>query len=187
MIPFALADIARILIVAGFVLLGIQLASLAIRGKAINVAGTPSIYPPLFYLAKIGLTVSFACMLWSAIADNAQLTTSRTVVCIILFLSGCAILALSFYRLGASLRMGIPDEQTSLVTSGIYRFSRNPIYLGLFVLLAASLLYTFSWVNVGAVIITVILHHRIALAEEKFLSARFKEYGDYRKGVPRYF
>ena len=73
------------------------------------------------------------------------------------------------------------------MTSSIYAFSRNPIYVGLYLILAASLIYAFSWVNLVAVVTAVVLHHRIILAEEQFLSLRFKEYDAYRLRVRRYF
>jgi protein-S-isoprenylcysteine O-methyltransferase Ste14 len=73
-----------------------------------------------------------------------------------------------------------------LVTSGVYRFSRNPIYAGIFCLMAASLIYAFSWLNVAAVAIGALLHHRIVLGEEKFLASHFDGYDAYRKRVRRY-
>jgi protein-S-isoprenylcysteine O-methyltransferase Ste14 len=72
------------------------------------------------------------------------------------------------------------------VTSGIYRVSRNPLYLGLHCLMVASLVYAFSLLNLVAVVEAILLHHRIILAEEKFLGERFPEYAAYRASVPRY-
>jgi protein-S-isoprenylcysteine O-methyltransferase Ste14 len=96
------------------------------------------------------------------------------------------IFALGFPKLGTSLRIGLPREETALVTSGIYGLSRNPIYLAIFCLLGASLLYAFSWVNLAAVLISVALHHRIVLAEETYLVNRFVEYSSYKRRVRRY-
>jgi protein-S-isoprenylcysteine O-methyltransferase Ste14 len=82
--------------------------------------------------------------------------------------------------------MGLPQDETALVSSGMYGFSRNPIYLGIFLIMGASLVYAFSWVNLVAVILGVALHHRIVLAEEKFLYRQFSGYEAYCRRVRRW-
>jgi DNA-binding transcriptional LysR family regulator len=85
-----------------------------------------------------------------------------------------------------AIRMGLPKEPTTLVNEGIYRYSRNPIYLGLFALSGASLIYAFSPLNLVAAVASVAIHHRIVQSEERFLSETFPEYESYRKAVRRY-
>jgi protein-S-isoprenylcysteine O-methyltransferase Ste14 len=63
----------------------------------------------------------------------------------LLLLGGIALLAAAQLNLGASWRIGIREgEAPGLVTSGLYRFCRHPIYLGLLAALAgyAALLPT---------------------------------------------
>jgi protein-S-isoprenylcysteine O-methyltransferase Ste14 len=93
----------------------------------------------------------------------------------------------SLISLGKSARMGLPKEQTSLKTSGLYRLSRNPIYLGLNLVTIAAVVYTMNVVILLLGIYSIISHHLIIKGEEQFLSSRFgEEYHDYRMKVNRY-
>lgn len=80
------------------------------------------------------------------------------------------------------------SEASSLVSSGLYRFSRNPMYLGMLVFLLGVALFLGS---VGAVCPVIIfgwiIHHRFIRNEELFLAERFgEEYEAYRKKVRRW-
>ena len=158
---------------------------LALRSR-VSLAGKPTIPRFLFFLAKFCVLISMFCLLIELEWGRTRVSLIVLVLFLILWLGGTVIIAVSFHKLGTNLRMGIPAEKTSLVTSGIYRMSRNPIYLGLDCLMAASLIYAFSLLNLVAVIEAVLLHHRIILAEERFLAERFQEYGVYRESTPRY-
>jgi protein-S-isoprenylcysteine O-methyltransferase Ste14 len=151
-----------------------------------GAVGQPPISRPAFILAKICLTVPFALLFWTAAAKPPYLAPLTAVLVLCLLAAGTVIFALGLFKLGTNLRMGLPQEETILITSGIYRFSRNPIYLGAFVIMAASLVYAFSWVSLVATAVAVILHHRITLVEEKYLAGRFREFASYRNRVRRY-
>ena len=84
-------------------------------------------------------------------------------------------------------RIGRPKESTRLRVDGLFRVSRNPMYLGVYSTLLASVLYTLNPVLLlfGAFIVAV--HHRIILAEETHLRNAFgKEYAEYCCRVRRY-
>ena len=87
-----------------------------------------------------------------------------------------------------SWRAGIPEKkETSLVTEGIYRISRNPAFVG-FDLMYIGILLAFpnAW-HATAVAITLVLFHKQILGEEQFLEGAFgEEYADYKKRVRRY-
>lgn len=174
-----------ILVLCTFVLLLGQVVYLVLRGK-ISLMGKPPISRLLFFLAKLCFVISMLCLVVELQWGRPPVSIAFVAPFLILWLAGAALFAFSFHRLGASLRMGIPTDQTALVTSGIYRVSRNPIYLGLHCVMAASLIYAFSLLNLVAVVEAVLLHHRIILAEERFLGERFPEYRTYRQTVPRY-
>lgn len=75
-----------------------------------------------------------------------------------------------------------------LVTKGPFSFTRNPIYLGMTMLLiAAGLVLGMLWF-LAAAILASFLTQKIAIeAEEKHLELRFgKTYRDYRKRVRRW-
>lgn len=148
--------------------------------------GRPPIAWPALLLAKFAAGISIGSMLWAAASGNTRHSLWSAVLFLVLLLGGTLVFSPALFRLGRSLRVGLPNEDTILVQSGIYRFSRNPIYLGIFCIMGASLVYVFSLVNLVAVITGVLLHHRIVIAEERFLAGKFAHYEAYRKRVRRY-
>ncbi|MCB1446347.1 MAG: isoprenylcysteine carboxylmethyltransferase family protein [Rhizobiaceae bacterium] len=63
---------------------------------------------------------------------------------------------------------------THLVTSGPYRFSRNPVYLGYtLIMLGAGLLTGNLWMALAAAFTPIVTHAWIVRNEEKHLLARF--------------
>jgi len=105
-----------------------------------------------------------------------------------LFGIGVMLFTLAIIRLGTfSLRVGLAQENTSLRTGGIYRFSRNPMLLGLYLMALGSAIYVQNPINWILVIVALAVHHKIILAEENFLQARFgKQWIEYRNKVRRY-
>ncbi|XCP86380.1 isoprenylcysteine carboxylmethyltransferase family protein [Roseburia hominis] len=111
------------------------------------------------------------------------------VVGITLGVWGVIIFAVSVFTMHDNWRAGVPkDENTELVTSGIYAFSRNPAFLG-FDLIYIGILAMFY--NTSLLIVTllavVLLHLQIVNVEEDFLITTFgDEYLQYREKVCRY-
>lgn len=85
-------------------------------------------------------------------------------------------------------RAGIPEKkETSLVTRGIYRISRNPAFVG-FDLLYLGILTAFpnAW-HACFVAGTAYVFHLQILSEENYLTRSFgDEYMEYKKQVRRY-
>lgn len=82
-----------------------------------------------------------------------------------------------------------PYRPTStVVSSGVYRFSRNPIYVAmLLIVLALALGANSAWLLVAAVVLFVLLRFGVVQREERYLSAKFgAAYDDYRAGVRRW-
>jgi protein-S-isoprenylcysteine O-methyltransferase Ste14 len=105
----------------------------------------------------------------------------------VILLPGTIITAVSFFHLGASLKVGLPEQETSLKTHGLYSISRNPLYLGVYLITLASVLYFPDVINIILAITGMSMHHMITLGEEKFLSSKFgSSYEDYKKKVRRY-
>ncbi len=180
-----MASYLRIAIFGSLILLALQLALMRLRVGS-RVIGKPPIPTRLFFLAKLSMGLSFICVMLEAWLGSPRRSLVLIIVFLCLWVGGSLLVFVSIHKLGKSLRMGIPADQTVLITSGVYRLSRNPIYLGLFCLMAASLLYALSWLNIVAVFTAVVLHHRIVLAEEGHLAQRFPEYESYRASVRRY-
>lgn len=108
---------------------------------------------------------------------------------IALGVGGVIIFGVSVFTMRDNWRAGVPkNENTELVTSGIYAFSRNPAFLG-FDLIYIGILAMFY--NTSLLIVTllavVLLHLQIVNVEEDFLLAAFgDDYLTYKKKVCRY-
>ena len=95
---------------------------------------------------------------------------------------------LSLVSFGRSFRVGIDvDHLAKLVTTGMFSFSRNPIYVGFaFVLLGQFLIFP-NWVLLIYLMAGIWLFHRQVLREEEFLRKHYgQEYVEYSKRVRRY-
>ena len=77
---------------------------------------------------------------------------------------------------------------TSLVITGPFRLSRNPLYLSLTILFAGlSLIANNLWGLIALVPVLVILHFGVILREERYLEAKFGEsYRQYCSQVRRW-
>ncbi|MDD4565058.1 MAG: isoprenylcysteine carboxylmethyltransferase family protein [Eubacteriales bacterium] len=107
-----------------------------------------------------------------------------------LSLSAAAIMGLIFTLIsfGDSFRVGIDEEKPDrLVTTGMFRFSRNPIYVCFDSFFIGLFLVHRNVILVVAVIAFALLIHRQILREEKFLRSHYGvEYEEYCRKARRY-
>jgi protein-S-isoprenylcysteine O-methyltransferase Ste14 len=90
--------------------------------------------------------------------------------------------------LGKSTRLGLPSDDTQLKTNGLYKYSRNPMYVGFNLITIASIIYTLHWIIIILGVYSLIIYHLIIKGEEKFMMKRFgEEYKNYQLKVSRYF
>lgn len=74
------------------------------------------------------------------------------------------------------------------VVGGPYRISRNPQWLGLFLVLLGSAIAARIWLYIGMVIIVGFIYHIQILDEEEACIDKYGDsYREYIKRVPRYF
>lgn len=104
---------------------------------------------------------------------------------------GALILAgavLAFIKAKTSVNPVKPDQAKALVMSGLYRFSRNPMYLGMVLILFGEALVLGNFFVVLAPILFVIcITYMQIIPEEKVLEMKFgQEYIHYKKSVPRF-
>ena len=110
---------------------------------------------------------------------------------------GWVALALGFYYAGAAIvkfrraGTGIPTFQaaTALVTDGIYRFTRNPMYVGGVLMLAGlALLLSNAWLLLMLFPVIAVLRWGVIAREEIYMEAKFGDaYRDYKSRVRRRF
>ena len=109
---------------------------------------------------------------------------------IVVVLFGIALAAVSAGMFKKAETGIIPfDEANTLITTGLYRFTRNPIYVGMFLMLlgVAFLLGSIS-VLLPVLLFMLVIRNNFVLGEERFLEAAFGQcYLDYKSVVRRWF
>jgi protein-S-isoprenylcysteine O-methyltransferase Ste14 len=93
----------------------------------------------------------------------------------------------SYSDLGTSWQYNYSTNSfQNLVTTGVYQYSRNPIFI--FYNLS-SIIWSIVTGNIiivtSSILIIIILHYKI-IGEEKFLSKNYSNYKKYKFKVPRY-
>ena len=94
----------------------------------------------------------------------------------------------SFRRAKTTINPSKPSAASSLVTSGVYRYTRNPMYLGLSVTLMAWAVFLSNLLALVAVPLFVLYISRFQISpEERVLSSLFgAEYAAYKEKVRRW-
>jgi protein-S-isoprenylcysteine O-methyltransferase Ste14 len=103
-------------------------------------------------------------------------------------LAGLLLLLWSLVSFGQSFRVGIDVEHPdTLITTGVFAFSRNPIYVAFAAILIGQFLILSNWILLVYIGAAIWLFHRQVLREEEFLKKHYGEaYADYCKRVRRY-
>jgi protein-S-isoprenylcysteine O-methyltransferase Ste14 len=94
-----------------------------------------------------------------------------------------------FWRAHTTINPHKPESATTLVTSGVYAWTRNPMYLGLSLLLLgwAINLGTLTPLVLAPLFVPLIRHVQVR-PEEQALQARFgQDYARYCQSVNRWF
>lgn len=116
-------------------------------------------------------------------------TRACTIAGIVIAGVGVTVFVIAMITMRDSWRAGIPDkDSTELITNGIYRFSRNPAFLGFDLMYIGTLIAYFNPVHLAVCAFAVILMHLQIREEETYLAGVFGEpYEAYRRQVARYF
>jgi protein-S-isoprenylcysteine O-methyltransferase Ste14 len=110
-----------------------------------------------------------------------------TLAIAILLAMGFVILGLSFLALGKSLTAHpIPAKKGELVTDGLYRFARHPIYTGVLSIGLAMALSRGLFPHILFFIALVVLLNYKASFEEQLLRARYVDYASYADKTGRF-
>lgn len=105
-----------------------------------------------------------------------------------LLAAGLALMLASLISFGQSFRVGIDtDRPDKLVTSGVFAFTRNPIYVAFAAILLGQFLIFPNWILLAYTAGGFWLFHRQVLREEDYLQQHYgKEYSQYCERVRRY-
>jgi protein-S-isoprenylcysteine O-methyltransferase Ste14 len=174
----------------GFLAISMFILGAFIGRTGINFLGKPTLDKYFFYSGKLSLLGSLVFFLSRAIFPGLGLFTVPVFLswtAAILLCIAAVLFTIGFANLGTSLRVGLPGQETVLKTQGIYRLTRNPLYVTIYMMCFASLMYFPNQVNLVLVMYGIFVHHRIILGEEKFLADRFgPQWEEYKRRVRRY-
>jgi protein-S-isoprenylcysteine O-methyltransferase Ste14 len=113
----------------------------------------------------------------------------RWPLCIALFVISALILFGAIRQLIRHKTHPSPYKPTAaVVVGGVYRFTRNPIYIAfLLIVVAFAVAANSAWFFVSAITLFVLLHFGVVKREEGYLSGKFgSAYDDYRRRVRRW-
>ena len=140
----------------------------------------------------VALVLALLMWLTADVAGLVQVSSAARVLCALALLfigQGISIAGMvAFRRAKTTVNPIKASSASSLVTRGVYGFTRNPMYLGLLLTLAAWAVFLASpfavlWI---AVYVAYITRFQIT-PEERVLSALFGDaYGAYKERVRRW-
>lgn len=127
-------------------------------------------------------------MLLSIVLLNPSNNTIIIVVSLLCSLLSILLFLLATITMKDSWRVGIPLEKTNIVTNGIYKWSRNPAFVGFDLLYISNTLLYFNIPLLFSSIFAIVMLHIQIFQEEKFMLKTFNnEYKKYKKQTLRYF
>lgn len=141
--------------------------------------------PPLLYLVALAAVIALQWLWPLPILEHAAAT----------WIGGTLLalgLALNLWGAWTMRRARTPINPyrpvETVVTAGAFRLSRNPLYIGLdLILLGLALVLDSLWGVAALLAIVVVMHYGVILPEERYLEERFGEpYRRYRAAVRRY-
>lgn len=152
--------------------------------KTQKSANPGRIRPPVVYLGSIALGVVLH-FLWPfrlvAPAVGVPVGVIVVVLAILLFVAAVR----TFRRAGTPVPGSLPT--TTIVRTGPYRFSRNPIYLAFSLLQLGVAFWLGSvWVLVTLIPAIGLMSFVVIPREERYLAVRFPDYLSYKTSVRRW-
>ena len=109
--------------------------------------------------------------------------------------AGLILLFISFlwtsvgqYQMATSWRIGIDyKEKTKLINNGLFKYSRNPIFLGVLISYLGTFLIIPNILSFSMMLVTfVMIQTQVRLEEEYLESVQGKEYIEYKSQVRRW-
>ena len=145
--------------------------------------------PPLVYIGFL-LTGLLLDRLTGRVPDFIPVSPFIMVAGGIALLAGVAVMFAGtsrFRQLGNNLEPWKHANQ--IVSSGIYRFTRNPMYLGMTLLhLGLALWFRSSWAIILLPVAIIVIRTQVIAREERYLEKKFgDEYLAYKARVRRWF
>ena len=143
------------------------------------------LHPPIIYAISI-LTGIGLNNFWPLLMPDGLQHHGYGILLIIIALLLAAWSLYEFHKAGTDVRPDKPDS--ALLTSGPYRFTRNPLYIVLTLAqLTAAVWLNNLWIALLAILSAIIISRYAIAREERYLETLFgQQYLDYKKRVRRW-
>lgn len=151
--------------------------------RYINTASIDKLqyFPEIINKEKIALWVYFITntyIIFSPLLYPIYFNAVTTTVGIIIYIIGCIILTLSIINF---------SREEGFIEKGVYRISRNPMYIGYFGIFLGTAFMINSILHIIIIVIYQIAVHFLIVSEERWCQKQFgEEYRRYCNEVPRY-
>lgn len=134
-------------------------------------------------IAVIGLAAARGALGWQ-LASDALVALGAAIAVI-----GTSIVIVAQIQMGRAWRVGVrPGDAPLFVRHGLFRYSRNPIFLGMILTGFGVCLSSGAWWSWAALIVFIVACEAQVRIEEAHLAGNFgKDYQDFRRKVPRWF
>ncbi len=144
------------------------------------------VLPPILYLGSL---LAGAAVQWFVPVRLPLAEALRWSLGVLLLGGGLAVAVMfvrAFKRTGQDPHPNTPSAL--LITTGLYRYSRNPAYVAFAVIqLALGLLFNNAWILLALMPVLLVMHYGVILREEIYLGRKFgEEYLRYKASVRRW-
>lgn len=177
-----------------WLLVATRRTSAAIGRNAYGFGGTPRqrLAQILFRLAVAGGLAAVAChaagLSWFAVRPLDGETLGLQLVGVVVALAGQGLTIYAQGDMGRRWRVGVPDVAPDrLVTTGLFEFSRNPVFLGMLAMAAGLAVAVPSPLMIACALAFWVACELQVRDEETFLENAFgQDYRDYKHAVRRW-
>ena len=144
--------------------------------------------PPPIWLLAFGVAMWFVARTEFAYPIHVPYALAIAVVIGLLGISSSAAGIREFNKASTTVNPLKPEEASTLVTSGIFQRTRNPMYVGLFLVLTGWTVWLGALGNLALLIIFIVVMTELQIKpEEKALLGLFgQEYERYCERVRRW-
>jgi len=144
--------------------------------------------PPPIVMLLTGILMRLAS---SAVPSLAFPIPARVALAVALAVAGFVVASVAFFsfrRVRTTVDPRKPDEATNLVAAGLYKVTRNPMYLGLLLILAGWAIFLANAMAFVFLPVFVLYLNRFQIEpEERALALKFgAQYAAYKARVRRW-
>ncbi len=145
--------------------------------------------PPLLAAGALAIGLILDRLLPAYLLSVLLSVSERIIIGVLLMAAGGALGLAAvrvFRRAGTHVEPWKPSS--TLVTAEVFQWLRNPMYVGLILLLTGfAIMIASDWTLVMTIALVPVLHFGVVKREEHYLETKFGDaYRNYKQRVPRY-